>query len=193
MWWQPTRKRFLHIAISAGVALFFSFSLSLARQKASEQKSSASPAKGPLRVHPKNPRYFTDGSGKAVYLTAAHTWANLQDIGFTDPPPAFDFKAHLDFLQRHHHNFIRLWRWELPRWTEGRDKQVRYCAPHPWKRTGPGIALDGKPQFDLNQLDPAYFDRLRSRVVAARERGIYVSVTLFEGWGLSLASWDGLR
>jgi hypothetical protein len=46
---------------------------------------------GPLRVHSKNPRYFTDGSGPAVYLTAAHTWASLQDIGFNDPPPAFDY------------------------------------------------------------------------------------------------------
>ena len=37
------------------------------------------PAKGPLRVHPDNPRYFTDGtrapdgSLKAVYLTGSHT------------------------------------------------------------------------------------------------------------------------
>lgn len=35
------------------------------------------PANGPLRPHPHNPRYFTDGSGKAIYLTGAHTWNNL--------------------------------------------------------------------------------------------------------------------
>jgi Putative collagen-binding domain of a collagenase len=151
----------------------------------------AGPAIGPLRMLTANPRYFTDGSGKAVYLTAAHTWANLQDIGFNDPPPAFDYDAHLDFLHEHHHNFIRLWRWELSRWTEGQDKRVRYCAPHPWRRAGPGAALDGKPKFDLYRLDPAYFDRLRFRVVAARGQGIFVSVMLFEGWGLSFASWDG--
>src|SRR5512143_2795776 len=73
----------------------------------------ARPAAGPLRVLPANPRYFTDGSGQAVYLTGSHTWANLQDVGLTDPPPAFDFPAYLDFLERHHHNFIRLWRWEF--------------------------------------------------------------------------------
>jgi hypothetical protein len=148
-------------------------------------------ATGPLRAHPENPRYFTDGSGKAIYLTAAHTWTNLQDMGDTDPPPAFDYIAHLDSLQKHHHNFIRLWRWELSRWTERKDERVRYCAPHPWKRTGPGTARDGKPRFDLHTLDPAYFDRLRSRVIAAGERGIYVSIMLFEGWGLSFASWEG--
>ena len=47
----------------------------------------AAPAAGPLRVHPQNPRYFTDGttnadgSLKAVFLTGSHTWSNLQDIG----------------------------------------------------------------------------------------------------------------
>jgi hypothetical protein len=30
----------------------------------------AAVARGPLRVHPENPRYFTDGSGRAVLLTA---------------------------------------------------------------------------------------------------------------------------
>ena len=38
------------------------------------------------------------------------------------------------------------------------------------------------PKFDLRQFNPAYFDRLRARVIAARERGIYVSIMLFEDW-----------
>ena len=96
-------------------------------------EANADPATGPLRVLKENPRYFTDGSGKAIYLTGAHTWANLQDMGFTDPPPVFDYGAHLDFLTKYHQNFIRLWRWELSRWTEGRDQRVRYCAPQPSK------------------------------------------------------------
>src|SRR5262245_17715422 len=53
--------------------------LSLSGSPAAAQEGRA--AIGPLRVHPANPRYFTDGSGKAVYLTGAHTWNNLQDIG----------------------------------------------------------------------------------------------------------------
>ena len=39
----------------------------------------ATPAAGPLRISTVNPRYFTDGSGKVVYLTGSHTWDNLQD------------------------------------------------------------------------------------------------------------------
>lgn len=147
-------------------------------------------ATGPLRVHPTNRRYFTDGSGKAVYLTGSHTWGSLQDGGVVDPPPAFDFTAYLDFLEKHKHNFIRLWRAEPTR-SVWKDNPAHYYAPHPWLRTGPENALDGKPRFDLSRLDDAYFDRLRTRVAAAGERGIYVSIMLFEGWDLYYSSWDG--
>jgi hypothetical protein len=54
--------------------------------------------------------------------------------------------------------------------------------PLPYERTGPGTALDGDPKFDLTRFNQAYFDRLRSRVQAAGERGIYVSVMLFQGF-----------
>ena len=76
----------------------------------------AAPASGPLRVSTANPRYFANGSGHIVYLTGSHTWTSLQDIGASDPPPAFDFTRYLDFLEKHHHNFIRLWRQELVQW-----------------------------------------------------------------------------
>jgi len=152
------------------------------------------PARGPLRVHPDNPRYFTDGTGRAVLLAGSHTWPNLVDMGPTDPPPRFDFEAYLDFLTEHGHNFIRLWTWESTTWdTRGnREGRRHHCAPLPYARTGPGKALDGKPRFDLARYDPAYFERLRRRVEAAGRRGIYVSVMLFEGWAMQHApgAWE---
>jgi hypothetical protein len=60
-------------------------------------------------------------------------------------------------------------------------------TPQPWPRTGPGTAKDGKPKFDLSRFDPAYFNRLRHYVIAAANEGIYVSVMLFEGFGLHLS------
>lgn len=147
--------------------------------------------KEPLRVHSSNPRYFTDGSGKAIYLTGAHTHDNLQDGGYTDPPPAFDYTEYLNFMGTHNHNFMRMWAWENA-WTSTDKFRKLYREPLPYKRTGPAITLDGKLKFDLNQFNQAYFDRLRQRVIAAGERGIYVSVMLFQGWSIEKKEkgWD---
>jgi hypothetical protein len=156
----------------------------------------ASFAKGPLRVHPTNPRYFTDGaklpdgSLKTVYLTGSHTWANLIDRGASDPPPVFDFDRYLRFLEKHHHNFIRLWGRQISWYQKYGDEEL-HAAPLAWQRTGPGNALDGKPKFDLTKLDPAYFKRLRSRVRAAGGRGIYVSIMLFGGYQEAGPNWTG--
>jgi hypothetical protein len=145
-------------------------------------------APGPLRVLASNPRYFTDGSGKAVYLTGSHYWGNFQDNGHrlpaASPPPKSDFPAYLAFLEGHGHNFFRLWRWEVPKWTDEDPPGVKYCRPHPWLRAGPGAAADGEPRFDLARFDPEYFDRLAARVKAAGDRGMYLSVMLFEGWAV---------
>ena len=61
---------------------------------------------------------------------------------------------------------------------------IKYCQPHPWVRSGPGLANDGKPKFDLERFDEPYFERMRSRLIAARDKGIYVSIMLFVGWEL---------
>ena len=165
--------------------------LSAMQARAQERRD----AMGPLRVHPRNPRYFADGGGRAVYLTGSHTWSNLQDQGPKDPPKPFDFERYLDFLVERDHNVIRLWAWEQARWApwsdgKGPNPSDWFIQPNPYARTGPGEALDGKPKFDLEKWDDAYFERLRTRVRKAGERGIYVSVMLFQGWS-SAKSWLG--
>jgi len=183
---KPVRPRVeLLLTIAISLAL-----LGVARARAES-------ATGPLRVLKTNPRYFTDGSGKAIYLAGSHNWHNFQDNGHRlpeakDPPPAFDFDGYLDFLQKHNHNFFRLWRWEVPTWTDTQPKGiVKYCQPHPWLRSGPALAKDGKAKFDLGRYDPEYFARLKQRVQAAGRKGIYVSVMLFEGWAAQFTdAWD---
>jgi Family of unknown function (DUF6298)/Putative collagen-binding domain of a collagenase len=147
--------------------------------------SPLSAAAGPLRVDLANPRYFTDGSGKATYLTGSHTWANFQDAGQSDPPPAFDYTAYLNFLQANNHNFFRLWTWEQAEGAPWTSAGI-WFTPLPYQRTGPGKALDGKPKFDLSKFNQAYFDRLRDRVIQAGQRGIYVSIMLFDGWSIEM-------
>ena len=70
--------------------------------------------------------------------------------------------------------------------TGRRATTTSTCRPS-WARTGPGDAKDGKPRFDLERFDDAFFARLRDRVVAAGEAGIYVGVLLFDGWALHLS------
>src|SRR5262245_41087549 len=146
----------------------------------------AEPAKEPLRILQSNPRYFTDNTGKAIYLAGTHNWNNFQNTGHRagpgDPPPVLDYKRFLDFLESHHHNFFRLWRWEAPMWHDDEPIGIAHSTPHPWMRTGPGVAADEKPRFDLTRFNAEYFDRMRHHIEAAKAHGMYVSVMLFEGW-----------
>jgi hypothetical protein len=102
-----------------------------------------------------------------------------------------DFDRYLRILQENGLNYIRLWSIETTSWDKGPLEMV--ASPMPYVRTGPGNALDGKPKFDLDQFDtgnlvspqlnsPHFFERLRARVAAGRDHGIYVAILLFEGF-----------
>lgn len=161
-------------------------------------------ASGPLRHNAGDSPYFTDSKGKAVYLTGSHVWNNLQDIDpplknnadgkMEEPEPGrtarFDFAEYLRFLEKENHNFIRLWTWEeaagFP-WLATKST----ITPLSYARSGPGAALDGKPKFNLTDFNQEYFDRLRSRVIAAGEHGMYVSVMLFQGFSIGLRGDSG--
>lgn len=142
----------------------------------------------PLRPHPTNPRYFTDGSGKAIYLTGSHTWdafqrwfegAKWKDELVAGSPASFT--DYLDVIESHDHNYIRLWVADTA-WSPLTQALVE---PQPYVRTGPGSAADGGAKFNLEKLNPDYFNSLRDVVQQAGDRGIYVSVMLFDGWGAS--------
>ena len=142
-------------------------------------------ASGPLRKNPANGRYFTDGSGKAIYLAGSHTWANMIDRGRLNPPGVeFDYAAYMRWMVDHNFNFMRLWTAELPNAGPGPDysEGAIVALPWKWRRTGPGVATDGGPKFDLSKLDQTYFDRMRERTIIAGKNGIYVSVMLFNGY-----------
>src|SRR5215218_2363585 len=167
------------------------------RRSSMNRPQVVSSAAGPLVVSEANPRYFTIRSDNAsdrrvIYLTGSHINNNFHDgmgpgSDCPETPEKFDYSAYLAFLTDHGHNFIRLWRWEQFR-SQVAGGAFHFCmTPQPWPRTGPGAATDGKPKIDLSAFDPAYFDRLRDYVVAAGGEGIYVSVMLFEGFGLHLS------
>lgn len=166
-------------------ALFLAvLAISCARPVAEEKREGLSSEKmkiqGVLRPHPRNPRYFSDPSGKVIYLTGSHNWGNIHDVSRKGEAVYPDFNSHLDVLERHGHNFLRLWSLESPvGFSE--EGEVLSVSPLPFERTGPGAARDGLPKFDGSRLNHEYFARLRDRVKTAGERGVYVSVMLFQG------------
>ncbi len=142
----------------------------------------------PLRIHPNNPRYFTSDGETAVYLSGSHTWATLQDIGRPMEPEGrtttpFPYHEYLDFMQSYNHNFMRYWMFEQPSRASWTAVNMLF-DPLPWTRSGPGLAADGLPKFDLDTFNEAYFERMRSRIIQAGEHGIYCAVMLFQGWSL---------
>jgi len=133
-------------------------------------------ARSPLMVHSANGRYFDDGTGRAVLLVGVNHGWELQDDSW-GKKYTLDWPAFLDYLGKHNLNYIRLWRVEST--TNGPDPAF-LTTPMPYQRTGPGDAIDGEPKFDLGKFNQAYFDRIRQRCIDAAERGIYVTIMLFE-------------
>jgi hypothetical protein len=151
-------------------------------------------ARGPLVVSAANPCYFTVASDqrKAVYLTGSHIWNNLRDgMGpvwaapsplsrSTTTPTSTSWPSTAT-------TFIRLWRWEQFR-SQAAGATSTCAGPHsPGREPARARPTDGKPRFDLDRFDEAFFDWLRDRVVAAGRRGIYVTVMFFDCWALHLS------
>lgn len=140
------------------------------------------PISKPLRVSA-NPNYFENGNGKAIILCGSHTWNTLQDWGTNGKVQPLNYRDFVNFLQKHGQNFTLLWFTELPSFrnlptTESNPPDFT-VSPFPWKRTGPGKATDGGLKFDLTKFNENYFKRLRERVKALDDAGIYAGVYLF--------------
>ena len=116
--------------------------------------SGPAPIERPLRGS-RNPNYFEDASGRPLILCGSQTWNTLQDWGTDGTVQPLDFDAFVSFLLAHGHNFTLLWCTELPKFRglPTADAPPDFTvSPHPWKRTGPGIATDGGLKFDLTKF-----------------------------------------
>lgn len=135
---------------------------------------SVAPA-APLAPFPDNPNYFRGMDGKPVYLVGDYTWGTLAT-------PDFDYVAQFAALKANHLNLARVWVfWASDGWDfEG----VHLDWLCPFLRTGPGLASDGKPKYDLGAFDPTFFERLSAMCEEARRQGVYLQLTLFDAWNI---------
>ena len=104
----------------------------------SSERLDATPAKGPLRVLSSNPRYFTDGSGKAVYLAGLQGGWEMQDDAWggysaSGTRVTSDFPRYLRILRENNLNYIRLWNVGTTKWDKGPAEMV--AAPLPDRKS----------------------------------------------------------
>ncbi|MHC4165885.1 MAG: DUF6298 domain-containing protein [Planctomycetota bacterium] len=146
-------------------------------------------AAGLLQTHPDNPRWFADGSGRAVYLGGHQSFVDLQDNSFNkefirNRERILDWDRYVEFLKANNFNYLRNW----VIWSTGSGAMApannAIAYPMPYKRVaGHGKAKDGRDKFDLNQFDEAFFRRMRKRCEDLQQAGVYVSIMLFEVYG----------
>ncbi len=124
----------------------------------------------PIRLHPENPHYFLFRGKPTFLITSGEHYGAVLNLDFDHAP-------YLDELARHGLNLTRTFSGtyrEVPGSFNIRDNTL---APRPGRYQAPW-ARDGE-KYDLDRLDPAYFERLKSFVAEAGRRGIVVEYVLF--------------
>lgn len=128
-----------------------------------------------LRPHPDNPKYFLFRGKPTFLLTASEHYGSVLNR-------PFDFHKYLDDAAAHRMTLTRTFL--LFREIASDKNPASPCKPAaqdyiaPWPRTGPGLAMDGQPKFDLSQWNAEYFQRLHALLDYASQRGIIVELTL---------------
>lgn len=130
---------------------------------------------GPIRVHPDNPKCFEFRGAPLVLLTATEHYGAVMNRPFR-------YERYLADMADKHLTLTRLF--TLFRELQGPANPYSTCKPEspdyvaPFRRTGPGTALDMQPQYDLDQWNPEFFERLHGFLSLASDYGIIVEVVL---------------
>ena len=129
-----------------------------------------------LTINPDNPKYFTFRGKPLVLISATEHYGSVINR-------PFDFRKYLADAQQHKMTMTRTFL--LFRELQSARNPSSPCKPEspdylaPYVRSGPGLALDGEPIYDLDRWNPEYFNRLHSFLQAASEKNIVVELTLF--------------
>jgi len=144
----------------------------------------------PLRLAPQNEHYFLFRGRPTVLVGNTEHYAAVMNRDF-------DYIRYLNTLKAENLNVTRLFTglYREPEESFAYGQAGNVLAPKaaaflaPWPRsTQPGSA-DGLNKFDLERWSDAYFERLRSFIRAASDRGIIVEVVLFSNY-YAESSWN---
>lgn len=129
----------------------------------------------PIGIHPRNPKLFEyRGRPRALVCATEHYGAVLNR--------AFRFESYLADAASRKQTLTRVFM--LFRELQTANNPYSTCKPDtpdylaPFRRAGPERALDGGLQYDLEQWEPEFFERLHRFLSLASDYGIIAEVVL---------------
>lgn len=106
-----------------------------------------------------------------------YTWETFSGVNS-------DFVKMFDSLKSRGLNLARIWLWwgceELP--SGNSFPYVKKLHIEPFLREGSGLANDGRPKYNLDKFNPAFFARLTEFCKAAEKRGINLQLMMMDAW-----------
>jgi len=128
-----------------------------------------------VRIHPQNPKLFEFRGRPLVLLTATEHYGAVMNR-------PFQCERYLADAAEKGMTLTRLF--TLFRELQSAINPISTCKPEtpdyiaPFRRTGPGRALDLELKYDLGQPNPEFFERLHRFLGLASSYGIVVEVVL---------------
>lgn len=131
----------------------------------------------PVKISDKDP-HWVEYKGKTTYLAGfTHSLANLAQQNTYH-------KTYIDWLSANNLNTFR----NIPfMGQEYYDVQMKQMLS-PYKRTGPGLANDGKPKYDLTKYEAAFFTYWKNLLNYAQSKDVIMFFNIFDSW--HLRQWD---
>ena len=132
--------------------------------------------KDTIRRHPENSKIFQFRGKPVVLVCATEHYGSVMNRPFNFERYLADAKAKSQTLTRLFTLFRELQDCVNP-YSPCKPESPDYISP--FKRIGPGNALDGQPKYDLGQWNPEFFDRLHRFLSMSGEYGIIVELVFF--------------
>ena len=120
------------------------------------------------------PGHYLEWNGSPVLLIGDSVTQGWMEGGTN-----FDQEAYVDALASRGINLLMIWSYMgTSASIQQSDVRIAYDAPEIW----PWVGSPDSGDFDLTQLNQAYFDRLKDLVAYCETKGIVVLICIHDGW-----------